>query len=663
MVLRFLLLILDISQDENFCNPKQKLTIDYILELAKNIDDYKDRYKFKILALSYFLPDENTWLENNELHEINLLQYMADIKKLFADELSNENNRIDEKDKLEIKYMAIDMLIARRDLIRQDAIDLNFGDNSYFKTYRSYDSPDDFLKTGARSFLYYHTKKNQRSGKVVMSVFGNSFSDTRNRLGVIDDILDFFDDDINKAIKNKNFFEDHGFLLTSINNLCESQDLLQKINGLIEQNQNNQNDYKIFVLIFALIQDFKSPDFCINESMANDARFINNPYGIYNHNDTLKYLMNDLPSETKFKLIFFHNIQRLTGEKINQYGDFKVYDQYFSGRDKLVDILFTNFEQYIDQFCLYCKEAKFNNNIRKNVFSGVAFRIFKTNYRNVISSDAALCIKRMLDHVVKKILQGDKCTNLFLYDFLAYYFELLPDDIKKYRDFCDKYVACLECCFSLLAKDRNINNDAKKAINNFIMEFFVPENLQYYLTNDKFVKFLASTIKDERLNFTLDSPNKSFFSYIKKCLKSMTNNSNDNPNIVTQHKKLLNGRALLEKQVNNLKISINKYENYWFNSVPVLGWICWCILYFVKISAIQNELNVSQQRLIEISNTITGMEELGCGDIETFIDSEDDYNKNEKNLDLNIVREKDGNISNDNISGNQPLLNKFGNIK
>ena len=51
----------------------------------------------------------------------------------------------------------------------------------------------------------------------------------------------------------------------------------------------------------------------------------------------------------------------------------------------------------------------------------------------------------------------------------------------------------------------------------------------------------------------------------------MTNNSNDNPNIVTQHKKLLNGRALLEKQINNLKISINKYENYWFNSVPVLG--------------------------------------------------------------------------------------------
>ena len=145
----------------------------------------------------------------------------------------------------------------------------------------------------------------------------------------------------------------------------------------------------------------------------------------------------------------------------------------------------------------------------------------------------------------------------------------------------------------------------------------------------------------------------------------MTNNSNDNPNIVTQHKKLLNDKALLEKQINNLKISINKYENYWFNSVPVLGWICWCILYFVKISAIQNELNVSQQRLIEISNTITGtgMEELGWGDIETFIDSEDDYNKNEKNLDLKIVRDKDGNISNDNISGNQPLLNKFGNIK
>ena len=57
------------------------------------------------------------------------------------------------------------------------------------------------------------------------------------------------------------------------------------------------------------------------------------------------------------------------------------------------------------------------------------------------------------------------------------------------------------------------------------------------------------------------------------------------------------------------------------------------------------------------------MEKLGWGDIETFIDSEDDYNKNEKNLDLKIVRDKDGNISNDNISGNQPLLNKLGNVK
>ena len=43
--------------------------------------------------------------------------------------------------------------------------------------------------------------------------------------------------------------------------------LLQKINELIKGNQNAQNDYKIFVLIFALIQNSKSPEFCIDKSI------------------------------------------------------------------------------------------------------------------------------------------------------------------------------------------------------------------------------------------------------------------------------------------------------------------------------------------------------------------------------------------------------------
>ena len=176
-IMKFLLLVLDISQDKNFRDPKQELTIDYIVELAKNIDDHKDRYKFKILALSYFLPDRNWWFdENKQLHEIDLSQSMIDIKKLFADELSTENKKIDEKERLEIKRMAIDMLAANRDLIRKDASNLNLGDDSYLKKYCS------CLKDGTRNFWYYH---NMDSGKYA-----------GEEVNFVDSILDFFEDDI-----------------------------------------------------------------------------------------------------------------------------------------------------------------------------------------------------------------------------------------------------------------------------------------------------------------------------------------------------------------------------------------------------------------------------------------------------------------------------------
>ena len=87
MVFRFLLLVVDISQDEDFCSPKQKLTVDYILKLAKNIADYRVRCRFKMAAMSYLLSDDN----NNEYIKSHLSSVISDIKKLFAEELSDNN--------------------------------------------------------------------------------------------------------------------------------------------------------------------------------------------------------------------------------------------------------------------------------------------------------------------------------------------------------------------------------------------------------------------------------------------------------------------------------------------------------------------------------------------------------------------------------------------
>lgn len=98
----FLLLILDISQDKNFCNPVQKLTVDYILDLAKNIPGNGLRYGFKMAALSCFLPNDNRDVKSN------LAIIFSDMEKLFAEELS----KIKSEDKYKIKLAISNMLTA-----------------------------------------------------------------------------------------------------------------------------------------------------------------------------------------------------------------------------------------------------------------------------------------------------------------------------------------------------------------------------------------------------------------------------------------------------------------------------------------------------------------------------------------------------------------------
>ncbi len=639
-VMKFLLLVLDISQDENFRNPKQELTIDYILDLAKNIDDHKDRYKFKILALSYFLPETNAWVDDGKICNINFSQYITDIKKLFADELSTKNKKIDEKDRLEIKRMAIDMLTVDRHLVRKDASDLNLGDDSYLGKYCS------CLKDRTKKFSYYHLSK----GCGVIT-----------KLDVIDGILDFFEDDIKKSINDKdannNFFKSNGLLFSNIRSLSYDKDLLQKINELIEKNQNGQNDHKIFVLIFALIQDCDSPDFCIDKIIAREAKTVDNPYGPHVYDDILKYLSGNLSPEMKLKLLFFFYEQSMYVYKNSGKNEVHTDDKYFSEKNKLVNIFYPNFEEYIRDFCALCKKDKFS----KIAFGSLAWTIFAENHDNAYSRHERS--KNMLKCVSDKILEGDKDINPFLYDFLDQISIHHVNLVKQNKYLLDESVIIFDYFIQLIEKDKNMSDDAKNEINNFIITFFDFDNLKRYLQNERFVECLAHIVKDKKFDFCLPSQKKYFFAYIKECLKSVINNDQEK-NVLTQYKEQKDEKDRLTKKISGLNDEINYCKKfYWFNLVPVLGWIGCGILYFSKVKSMENELNRLRTQLENIESVISEIENLGCKNIETFINSGDNYDKNKTNSNLEIANKKEENISNNNASDEKPLFNELGNVK
>ena len=105
----------------------------------------------------------------------------------------------------------------------------------------------------------------------------------------------------------------------------------------------------------------------------------------------------------------------------------------------------------------------------------------------------------------------------------------------------------------------------------------------------------------------------------------------------------------LENEIKNLSSRINNYKRfYWFNLVPVLGWIGCSILYFSKIKSMENELNRLRLRYDSTKANVFHMENLGCKSIEDLIDSVDDYNKDKQNSTLEIVEQKE--------ESSQPLL-------
>lgn len=327
-ICRFLLLILDISQDKNFSNSVQKPTIDYILKLAENIADYKLRCRFKMAAISYFLPDDNEYIKSH------LSSVMSDMKKLFAQELSDGNNEIEMECKFNIKHMILDMLTAKRNLVRKDITNFNVGkDSNFMRAFDPWTSPveingtkvmDEFARYN--SYAYYHdcllkdvlrrqinlldgnfedqctqessviaNDLNEIDESEVESETDNmpnfisddikNFKNPDGEINFVDDdaddikkillmwsddnyppekrsdglnsILDFVADDIKKLVDNKskrfNWFT--VFLFSDVRNLFSDGVLLKKIDELLEENEHNQNDYKIFTLVLVLLQN------------------------------------------------------------------------------------------------------------------------------------------------------------------------------------------------------------------------------------------------------------------------------------------------------------------------------------------------------------------------------------------------------------------------
>ena len=149
----------------------------------------------------------------------------------------------------------------------------------------------------------------------------------------------------------------------------------------------------------------------------------------------------------------------------------------------------------------------------------------------------------------------------------------------------------------------------------------------------------------------------------KEGLKSVTNNNNSQE-FLTQYKNKKNEKVSLENRISNLNSRVDYYKKfYWLNLIPVLGWIGCVVFYFSKLRSIENELNMLQRQLRNAESAIFDMGSRGCENIEAFINSGDDYNKDKQNSISEIVKNKEEDSLSDNISNNQPQLDKQGSVK
>ena len=126
----------------------------------------------------------------------------------------------------------------------------------------------------------------------------------------------------------------------------------------------------------------------------------------------------------------------------------------------------------------------------------------------------------MLKCVSDQILKSDKDINLFLYEFLDDISSRYVDCTKRNNDFSYESAIIFDCFISLIEEDKNMSDDAKNKINDFIITLFNPDNLLHNLKNHlgnlAFVNYLTFIIKNEKFDFYLPSQNKSFFAYIQR---------------------------------------------------------------------------------------------------------------------------------------------------
>lgn len=615
MIFLFLLLILDISQDKNFCNPVQKLTVDCILDLAKNIFGDVLRYKFKMAALSYLLPKDNRDVKSN------LASIFSDTEELFAEELSVDNKKIKSEDKYKIKLAIINMLTANREDVRKDLANFNLTKFNYMCGFRIKDNnSNDSIEKMLKNIECYDKCHCAHLIYHIGTTSNDFYDEDQYEIDTLDSFFNFIGDDINKLIDIK---IERYLLSANINEFCSFDVLIKKFAKLIGDNQNRQNNYKILALGFAILQNYNVEKLCIDESITSF-------YDCLADSGELTDFIDELCFEVQFRSLFdFHNRKQ---------DESWMPDKWREERNKLKDILVPDLGMFIDKFCLFYERGQFKKyEQQSNDFVDIIWNIFVVKHDN--SYNQYENVENMLFHVSQQILKRENDVRSILYKFLGIAADCFCNLSKTSDHFKDCSTILLDHLLLLVEKDTNMSDDIRNKINSFIMKtFFLSDDLKFYLKQDRFVKCLTRIVKNEKFNFYLESQNQYSFSCIKERLKSVVDPGDNknyfvNNNLLIQYENLLQQKSMLEKQISDLNADITSgNKNYWFLFVPVFGWIACAVYYFKNEMSRKNELNELKAKYETVKTNINNMEELGCKDINSFINPEDNYDQSNGNL-------------------------------
>lgn len=457
-----------------------------------------------------------------------------------------------------------------------------------------------------------------------IGITSNDFYDEdQYEIDILDSLFNFIGDDINKLIDIK---IERYLLSANINEFCSFDVLIKEFAKLIGDNQNRQNNYKILALGFAILQNYNVEKLCIDESITSF-------YDCLTNSSELTNFIDELCFEVQFRsLFYFHNRKQ---------DESWMPDKWREERNKLKDILVPDLGMFIDKFCLFYERGQFKTyEQQSNDFVDIIWDIFIVKHDNSYNRYAD--VENMLFHVSQQILKRENDVRSILYKFLGIAADCFCNLSKTSDYFSDHFRDCstilLDHLFSLVEQDTNMSDDIRNKINSFIMKtFFLSDDLKFYLKQDRFVKCLTRIVKNEKFNFYLESQNQYSFSCIKERLKSVMDPGDNknyfpvNNNRLTLYKKLLQQKNMLEKKIRDLNDDIASYnKNYWVLLVPVFGWVGYCIYYFKNKTSHKNklnELNKLQAEYETVKANIDSMEKLGCKDINSFIDSEDNYDK------------------------------------